>query len=53
MPTCQGCDEPITNKFLTTHCFACLDKAMDAVTPDDIAAVMTDLVARIDAENQK
>jgi hypothetical protein len=41
---CKQCGDPITNKFLIDHCLACLEKAVDKLTTDDIALAMADLV---------
>lgn len=46
MPICANCGGEIANKFLTTACFACIEKAMDALTTVDIAEAMNDLAQR-------
>jgi hypothetical protein len=43
MGTCAHCGGKIENKFLTDTCLPCIEKAMDALTPQDIATVMNDL----------
>lgn len=47
MPDCQKCGEPITNKFLTDYCVACIENAMDNLTVDDIAEALHGIEKRI------
>lgn len=43
MPTCKQCGGEATNKLMPDLCMPCLEKAMDALTGDDIAMAMEDL----------
>lgn len=46
MATCKQCGGEIDNRFLTDACMACIERAMDTLTADDIEAAMLDIVAR-------
>lgn len=43
MATCKQCGGEATNTLMPDLCMPCLEKAMDAVTSDDIAMAMDDL----------
>jgi hypothetical protein len=40
MPDCKQCGAPITNKFCSDYCVACIEAAMEDVTTDAIAKVL-------------
>lgn len=42
MPTCKQCGGEATNRLMPDLCMPCLEKAMDALTPEDIGAAMED-----------
>lgn len=50
MATCAHCGGEITNKFLKDCCMPCLERAMEALTPEHIGAAMRDIVERSEDE---
>lgn len=48
MRTCKQCGGEITNKFCNEYCVGCIERAMDALTPDDIGAALRDIVNELD-----
>lgn len=46
VPACKQCGGAIHNKFLADYCAKCIESAVNDLTIDDIASVVTDLERR-------